>query len=127
MAIRKTDEDILTAAIAGFEAQKSRINERIDELRGQLNGGASKFPAEEPTKRRGRRRMSAAARKRIPEAQRKRWAAQKGEAQPSKSPAEKPKRRLSAAGRRNIIEATRRRWALVRAQKAAAQKRTKAA
>jgi hypothetical protein len=62
--------------------------------------------------------MSAAARKRIGDAQRKRWAESKKQ---SESPSEratrealKPKRKLSAAGRKRISEATKRRWAAVK-------------
>jgi hypothetical protein len=65
---------------------------------------------------RKRRRMSADARKRIAEAQRKRWAAirnQSGATAPMKQ-ARKPKRKLSAAGRKRIIEANRKRWAATR-------------
>ena len=69
--------------------------------------------------RRGRRRMSASARARIAEAQRKRWAAQRGEPQAGSAEPARPKskRKLSAAGRRAIIEATKGRWAKVRAAK----------
>lgn len=66
--------------------------------------------------------MSLAARKRIADAQRARWAkfhAQKVGRLP-KPPAltGKPKRRLSAAGRKRIAEAAKARWAKVRAEKA---------
>ena len=61
------------------------------------------------------RRMSAAGRRRISEAQRARWAKHKG----SKSRAANPKRgsSMSAAGRAMIAAAQRRRWARVRAAK----------
>jgi hypothetical protein len=64
--------------------------------------------------------MSAAARKRIGTAQRKRWAAVRKNHSLGKSAAAPKKRKLSAAGRRAIIEATRKRWAAVR--RAAAKK-----
>jgi hypothetical protein len=74
--------------------------------------------------------MSAAGRRRIAEAQKKRWAAMKGEAgnaEPSVSPASsKPKRKISAAGRRAIGEATRKRWAAFHAAKKEATKKTTA-
>jgi hypothetical protein len=126
MATRKFTTEILTAAIEGLEAQKKRINAQIAELRQTLNGGSPDTVAT-PGPARRRRRMSAAARQRIAEAQRKRWAAARGKfpsSAPSATPAKKGKRRLSAAGRRRIIEATKRRWALVRAQKPAAKKAT---
>jgi hypothetical protein len=59
--------------------------------------------------------MSAARRKRIAEAQRKRWAATKGASEPAMAQPTKRKRRLSAAGRAAIVAATKKRWALKRA------------
>lgn len=117
----KFDNDILAAAIEGFEAQKTRLDARIAEIRQKLGGVArSEEPAATaPENGRKRRKMSAAARKRIADAQKKRWAAVKKEsgspASAAKSAAPKAKRKLSAAGRKRIIEATKRRWALVRA------------
>jgi cell division septum initiation protein DivIVA len=114
----KLDNDILAAAIEGFEAQKKRLDAQIAEIRQQLTGGRAESAATtEPGRK--RRKMSAAGRKRIAEAQRKRWAdikKQSGAApQAAKPEAQKPKRKLSAAGRKRIIEATKKRWALVRA------------
>ena len=108
----KLTKIIIDAAIEGFEEQKRRIDAQIAELRGELSGGGTE-PAAETATRRSRRKMSAAARKRIAEAQRKRWAAAKGE---SEAPA-KPKRKLSAAGRAAIIAATKRRWAALKGAK----------
>ena len=69
---------------------------------------------------RKRHRMSAAGRKRVGDAARKRWAAFHA-AQRAAKPAtvKRRKRRLSPEGRRRIIEATKRRWAAVRAANAA--------
>ena len=67
--------------------------------------------------------MSAAARKRIRDAQRKRWAESKKESAPSSPLAPRPKRRLSAAGRAAIVAALKKRWA---AKRAAAKKAAKA-
>jgi hypothetical protein len=118
----KLDNEILAAAIEGFEAQKKHIDTQIAEIRQKLGGGAE--PAATPQPGRKRRKMSAAGRKRIAEAQRKRWAAsKKGSAAPAKAAkpeAQKPKRKLSAAGRKRIIEATKKRWAAVRAAAAKA-------
>jgi hypothetical protein len=58
--------------------------------------------------------MSAAGRKAIAEAQRKRWATQKAETQRGPSP-KKAKRKLSAAGRAAIVAALKKRWAAKRA------------
>lgn len=110
-----TDNDLLTMALVGYEAQIAKINAAIGEIQSRLGKGSSTSPAS-PKKP----RMSAAARKRIGDAQRKRWAAmKKGQAQ-GKSAADPKKRKLSAAGRRAIIAATKKRWAAVR--KAAAKK-----
>ena len=113
--------DIITAAIDGFEAQKKRIEAQIADLRGVLSGnGAQGVIAPEPVRR--RRKMSAAARKRIADAQRKRWAAMKERSgHPTIAEGAKPKRRISAAGRKAIVEATRKRWAAYRAQKTRAK------
>jgi hypothetical protein len=117
------NNDILAAAIDGFEAQKKRLDEQIAELRRMMNPSGSSAPtASAPAGK--RRTMSAAARKRIAEAQRKRWAAVKKDGAQTKtgaakSAASKTKRRLSPEGRRRIIEATKKRWAAVRAAAAA--------
>src|SRR5690349_22401536 len=110
MPLKLTNE-IIDAAIDGFEAQKRRIDEQISELRAmrsespaQLTSGSTQQP---------RRKMSAAGRRAIAAAQRKRWAASKVEAE-TKVPKAKPaakKRKLSAEGRANIVAALKRRWA----------------
>jgi hypothetical protein len=80
MPTKQFTTEIITAAILGFESQKQQIDTRITELRQMLSGGpAESAAAPEPTKRK-RRKMSAAARSRIAEAQRKRWAASRVQA-----------------------------------------------
>ena len=127
MPIKLTPE-IITAAILGFEEQKRHINGQIAELRAILSGGPAESAATPEATKRKRRRMSAAGRKAIAEAQRKRWAESKKQSEPT-APQEspKPKRKLSAAGRRAIIAATKRRWALKRAESAKAQPAKKSA
>ena len=118
----KLTPTIIAAAIDGFEAQKLRLDGEIAELRAMLSGGSTE-PAvtSEPPKHK-RRKMSAAGRRAIAEAQRKRWAALKNAAEPSGPEAPpKTKRKLSRAGRAAIIAATKRRWALKRAEAAKAQ------
>jgi G:T/U-mismatch repair DNA glycosylase len=113
----KFDNEMLAAAIEGFEAQKKRIDAQIAEIRQLLTGGSAE-PAATPEPGGKRRKVSAAGRKRMAEAQRKRWAAKKQSGatpEGSKPAAQKPKRKMSAAGRKRISEATKRRWALVRA------------
>jgi hypothetical protein len=119
----KFTPEIISAAISGFEQQKQRIDAQIADLQAMLSGGparAAALPEEAPKGK--RRKMSAAARKRIGDAQRKRWAASKGESEDSQTTSEapKPKRKLSRAGRAAIVAATKRRWALKRAEGAKA-------
>jgi hypothetical protein len=72
---QKLSHDIITAAIAGYEAQKESINSKIAELRNMLHHKDGHGAAEPP---KVKRKMSAAARRRIALAQKKRWAAIKG-------------------------------------------------
>ena len=103
--------EIIEAAIYGFEAQKTNLDHQIAELRAMLPGASGQSSAE-PRSRRPRRKMSAAGRRAIAEAQRKRWAATKsGGAAAQKAPAKKAKRKLSAAGRAAIAAAQKKRWA----------------
>lgn len=121
----KISAGIINAAIEGFESQKRRIDEEIAELRAMLSGG----PAETATMPEGtpgkRKKLSAAARRRMALAQKARWAKIRGEAEqtvpaaPEAPP--KPKRKLSAAGRAAIIAATKKMWAAKRAKAAMAK------
>lgn len=116
MAKLPVNPEVIDAAIQGFEYQKAQIDRKIAELRA-LQSGESVPPAKAAdAPKSGRRTLSAAARARIADAQRKRWAASRKETPAPK--AAKP-RRLSAAGRKAIIAATKKRWAAVRAAKAA--------
>jgi hypothetical protein len=109
----KLSPEIVAAAIEGFESQKLRLDSQISELRAMLNGAQPKAAAEP---REGtRRKVNAAARRRMAEGQRKRWAAAKGASEPAMAQPTKRKRRLSAAGRAAIVAATKKRWALKRA------------
>jgi hypothetical protein len=65
----------------------------------------------------GQRTLSAAARKKISLAQKKRWAASRKESKPAAAPT---KRTMSASARRKIAAAQKKRWAKARAQKKAA-------
>ncbi len=83
MPTPKLTNEIITAAILGFEQQKRQIDTKIGELRAMLPGGTTQTAATpEPTKHK-RRKMSAAGRRAIAEAQRNRWAASKKAARPS--------------------------------------------
>ena len=112
----KLTNEIIDAAIEGFEAQKRRIDDQISELRAMRSAcPVASASAEQP-----RRKMSAAGRKAIAEAQRKRWAAKSGpEPKAPKAKPAKKKRVLSAAGKANIVAALKKRWA---AKKVAAKK-----
>jgi len=111
MAIRASAQtDLLAMALVGYEREKAKIEATIANIRAQLGlrgPGRPRAAAGTGVAAPGRRTLSASARRRIAEAQRKRWAAIKG----TKTAAAKPKRRLSAAGRKAIIEATKKRWA----------------
>jgi hypothetical protein len=67
---QKLSQEVITAAIAGFEAQKLRINSKIAELRNMLDHRHSAPEVPKP-----KRKISAASRRRMALAQKKRWAA----------------------------------------------------
>ena len=117
MPTPRLTNEILIAAIDGFEAQKKRLDAQIGELRALLSGNSSGPAARAESAAPTRRKFSAATRRRMKEAQQRRWAAIKGEAAPAPS---RPKRQISEAGLKRIIAATKRRWARVRAEKKAA-------
>ena len=104
MLNRKLTAEILDAAIEGFEARKIRIDEQIAQVRQLLNGDQPVAANTSETQNEPRRKMSASARKRIGDAQRKRWAAMSS-AKTASTRAAKPKRKLSAAGRAAIVAA----------------------
>jgi hypothetical protein len=120
MPTQKMTNEIIAAAIEGFEAQKTRIHEHIAKLRAMLSSGPAESATMLEAPERKRRKFSAAARKRMKEAQQRRWAKIRGESEPplaAPKPA-KTKRRISEAGMKRIIAATKKRWRL---QKAAAK------
>jgi hypothetical protein len=66
----KLDPELITAAIIGYEVEKTRIDGKIVELRAMLSFGAGETATPEaPTRKR-----SAATRRRMALAQKKRWA-----------------------------------------------------
>jgi len=69
----KLSNEIIAAAIQGYEAQKQQIDAKLDELRGMLAPRTSESEAA-PRKRR-KRRLSPEGRRRIIEATKRRWAA----------------------------------------------------
>src|ERR1051326_3459825 len=79
----KLTTEIITAAIHGFEIQKASIDAKIAGLRAMLPGGSSESAATPQAAGRKRRKVSVAARKRMRDAQRLRWAKVRGESQPT--------------------------------------------
>jgi hypothetical protein len=77
----KLSNEMISAAILGFEQQRAELGTRIAELKKMLGGGAH-VPAAKaaaattaaPAKTRKRRKLSAAGRKAISDAAKKRWA-----------------------------------------------------
>jgi hypothetical protein len=121
-----SDADFLAAALVGYEQQRVEIEKKIAELRRQLGGlrvsataGGAVSTDGGPPAIRKRRQMSGAGRKRIAEAQRKRWAAARKATNQHLVPAAKPakKRKISAAARKRMSEVTKKRWAVFRAKK----------
>jgi hypothetical protein len=97
--------EIITAAIAGFELQKLRIDDQIAELRAMLTGGPTETAASPEAPARKGRKLSAAARMRMKEAQQRRWAKVRGEAAAPAAMLEAPKakRKLSAAAKAKLV------------------------
>jgi hypothetical protein len=74
MPTQKLTAEILAAALEGFQAQKRRIDAQMDEIR-QLLDGSRNQPATAPEAPKRKRKLSAAGRRAIAEATKKRWAA----------------------------------------------------
>jgi hypothetical protein len=93
----KLTNELIAAAIEGFEAQKGRIDEQIAELRQMLNPAAATEPAT-PAPAKRKRRISAAGRRaigEIGEAARKRWAAIKA-GKPAPAPGKAARKKASS-------------------------------
>src|SRR5262245_16983834 len=100
-----------------MQAEIDKLDQAISALQ-SLAGNSSVAPRKKPG-------MSAQARRRISQAQKKRWAKTK-QANNAAGNSGKTKPKISAQGLRNIVEGQRRRWAKVRATakgKAAATKK----
>ncbi|HEX3747669.1 MAG TPA: hypothetical protein VHW09_27225 [Bryobacteraceae bacterium] len=122
--------EIIEAAITGFEAQKLKIDAQIAELRAMLKGEPA-APAAHAKTAKPKRKVSAAALKRMREGQQRRWAKVRGETAPAAKTAPAPKavkgakkkRKLSAAGKANIVAALKKRWAAKKKSGSARRKR----
>jgi choline dehydrogenase-like flavoprotein len=118
---KHVDTELLRAALAGFEQRRTEIDQKMAELR-QMIDGAGRAAAPVPALAKHKKRtISAAGRRRIALAQKKRWAASQagGKAKKTSAATQPKKRVISAAGRARIAVATKKRWAAWRkAQKA---------
>src|ERR1039458_4615561 len=112
MPTQKLTPEIITAAVLGFEQQKTHIDAKIAELRALLPGGSAETAATLEVPIRKRKKFSAASRRKMAMAQKARWAKLRGESEPTQAaaPPTKPKRKLSKAGRAAIVAATKARW-----------------
>jgi hypothetical protein len=105
--------DGIATIITQLERQKTAIERALAALR-EIEGIAP--PAKAPVARKGG--MAPAGRRRISAALKKRWAARKAaEAAPAPTPSqpERRKPRLTPDGRERLAEAMRKRWAVKRA------------
>ena len=111
--------EIILAAIAGFQSQKTHIDSQIAELRSMLDGrrtGPVGTPSENSTPK--RRRVSLASRRKMAAAQKARYAKLREGSKPTEAESAKPKKRgLSAAGRKAISIAAKKRWSAIKAAK----------
>lgn len=109
----KLTSTIILAAIDGFESQKKEIDTQIAELRAILAAEPENPPAAAP--KGARRKFSAAARQRMREAQKLRWAKIRGgpsaTAVKATSGPAKVTRGITAAGRKALSIAMKKRWA----------------
>jgi hypothetical protein len=115
----KLSDEILAAALEGFEAQKTRIETKIAEIRGLLGGTPVSSDIGKP-----KRKVSASARRRMARAQKLRWKKIKQTAETAQAATAKPKRHMSAGARKRIATAQKKRWAAIK--KAAKPQPTKA-
>jgi hypothetical protein len=121
MPTPKLTTEIIAAAIEGFESQKRRINDQIAELQAMLPAGPAEQTAATPDAPTRKRKVSAAARRRMALGQKARWAKIRGESEspaPATPEPAKPKRRLSNAGKAAIVAALKKRWAAKKSESA---------
>lgn len=104
----------LEQIVRELKSERDRLDAAIRALEGVGASTSRETSKTASPARKGRRTMSAAARRKIAAAQRARWARVKGE---KVVPIKAGKSRISAAGRARIAAATRARWAKIRAGK----------
>ena len=115
-----TDAELMATALIGLERQRDEIEEKMAELRRQIEArpgrrpGVAAIAQAQGTPVAKKRTRSAAVRRRMAEAQRKRWAALKRGAAEEPQPVKR--RKISAAARRRMSEGSKKRWARFRAK-----------
>jgi len=100
--------------VSDLRAERNRIDQAISALEGLTSPVPRRGrPPKAATTGGKRRRMSPAARKRISEAMKQRWAKHKGKSAPKKAVPAKPKARptMSAAARKKLSDLMKARWA----------------
>jgi hypothetical protein len=111
--------DLLRAALNRLQLDKQRIDSQIAEVQSMLDGGSRETasrvqPVSEETLTTGRRKRSAAVRRRMAEAQRARWAKIKKESvspeTPTQEAAPSKRKKFSAAARKRMAEGQRLRY-----------------
>jgi len=109
VALLVAERNRLDAAIQALQSSTKR-NGRPPKTSGKTSLGSARV---------GRKRtLSAAGRKAIADAARKRWAAVKAAKTPA-APVVERKRNISAAGRKAMADAAKKRWVAIKAGKAA--------
>jgi hypothetical protein len=115
------DVSLLEAALIGYRVSLEKIDQKIAEIRRELSGtpteAAVSVTTDEPKQK---RRMSAAGKKAVRAALKKRWAEFHAKIGKAPKKTTRKKRVLSPAAKKHIADATKKRWAEYRAQKAAA-------
>lgn len=71
--------ELLNAALEGLEAKLSRVNSMIAEIKAKASANRAPTTKEPVTVKRTKRNVSLESRKKMAEAQRKRWAKQSAE------------------------------------------------
>jgi hypothetical protein len=116
----RIDDPTLQMALIGYQAELSRIEQKMADIRSLLGGRVNTSVAQKVTPKRV---LGVAARARIAAGQKKRWAAfHKGKKVAAVAELPKAKRRISEEGLNRIIAATKKRWAAKRAAARAAAK-----
>ena len=71
---KRLDPAILEAALSGLQQRLSETERQIAEVKSRLRGSVRRAPSAAPAPAKPKRTMSAAARRRIAAAQKRRWA-----------------------------------------------------